>query len=65
MMTEYSSTQVEGLSISEACTVAGIGQTRLYAAISDGRLKARKFGRRTLILRGDLLAFLAALPLTA
>ena len=29
------------------------------------QLKARKFGRRTLILRGDLLAFLAALPLTA
>ncbi len=61
-MSEISSTQVEGLSIPEACKVAGIGQTRLYSAIADGRLKARKFGKRTLILRGDLLAFLAALP---
>jgi excisionase family DNA binding protein len=65
MMSEIGLTQVEGLSISEACKVAGIGQTRLYGAIADGRLKARKFGKRTLILRGDLLAFLAALPLAA
>jgi excisionase family DNA binding protein len=64
-MSEIGSTAVEGLSISEACKVAGIGQTRLYAAIAEGRLKARKFGKRTLILRGDLLAFLAALPLAA
>ena len=64
-MTEISATAVEALSISQACKVAGIGQTRLYAAIADGRLKARKFGKRTLILRSDLLAFLAALPLAA
>ena len=52
----------EGLSISEACRVAGIGRTKIYEAISDGRLKARKLGKRTLVLRADLQSFLANLP---
>lgn len=52
----------EGLSISEACTVAGIGRTKLYQAIADGQLVARKYGKRTLVLRSDLQAFLAKLP---
>ena len=55
----------EGLSIAEACSTAGIGRTKLYEAIADGRLKARKFGKRTLILRDDLRQFLAALPTAA
>jgi len=54
--------QREGLSITEACQVAGLGRTKLYQAISDGRLKARKFGKRTIILRTDLKEFLSALP---
>ena len=44
----------EGLSISEACAVAGIGRTKIYQAISNGNLKARKCGKRTLVLRDDL-----------
>jgi excisionase family DNA binding protein len=55
----------EGLSIAEACAVAGVGRTKLYAAISDGHLRARKFGKRTLILRDDLREFLASLPSAA
>jgi excisionase family DNA binding protein len=54
--------QREGLSIREACIVAGIGRTRLYAAIAEGVLTARKHGRRTLVLRSDLNRFLEALP---
>lgn len=54
--------QREGLSIAEACAVAGIGRTKIYEAISAGNLKARKLGKRTLVLRDDLRAFLAALP---
>ena len=57
--------QREGLSISEACAVAGIGRTKLYQAIADGHLKARKCGKRTLILRGDLRDFLTSLPVAA
>lgn len=54
--------QREGLSVVEACRVAGIGRTKIYEAISNGSLKARKFGKRTLVLRADLQAFLASLP---
>jgi excisionase family DNA binding protein len=55
----------EGFSIAEACAVAGIGRTKLYQAIADGTLLARKFGKRTIILRTDLRAFLASLPAAA
>jgi excisionase family DNA binding protein len=55
----------EGLSISEACAFAGIGRTKIYQAIADGHLKARKCGKRTLVLRGDLRDFLASLPVAA
>jgi excisionase family DNA binding protein len=54
--------QPEGLSVVEACRVAGIGRTKIYEAIADGSLKARKFGKRTIILRSDLQHFLSALP---
>jgi len=54
--------QREGLSVLEACSVAGIGRTKVYEAIADGRLKARKVVKRTIILRGDLQQFLADLP---
>jgi len=47
----------EGLSIPEACRVAGIGRTKLYEAIAAGKLKARKYGKRRIILRDDLRAF--------
>lgn len=52
----------EGLSIQEACELAGIGRTKIYEAISQGDLKARKLGKRTLILRSDLHEFLHSLP---
>ena len=54
--------QREGLSITEASEIAGIGRTKIYEAISDGLIKARKLGKRTLILRSDLHGFLQELP---
>jgi excisionase family DNA binding protein len=57
--------QREGISISEVCTIAGIGRTKIYQAIASGELVARKYGKRTIILRQDLQAFLAALPVVA
>lgn len=53
---------VEGLTLSEASVVSGIGRTKLYEAIAKGELKARKFGARTIVLREDLLGFLKSLP---
>jgi excisionase family DNA binding protein len=52
----------EALSIPEVSSVSGIGRTKIYEAIANGSLIARKAGRRTLVLREDLKAFLAALP---
>jgi excisionase family DNA binding protein len=65
MNTDLSRIQREGLSVAEACAVAGIGRTKIYQAISDGALKARKYGKQTIILRCDLNDFLVALPVVA
>jgi excisionase family DNA binding protein len=51
-----------GFSIKEAVFASGLGRDMIYAAIRDGQLKARKVGRRTLILRADLEAYLHDLP---
>ncbi|WP_166298294.1 MULTISPECIES: helix-turn-helix domain-containing protein [Bradyrhizobium] len=52
----------EALSIDEVGKVVGLGRTKLYQAIAVGQLKAKKIGRRTIVLRGDLAAFLESLP---
>lgn len=62
MNTQPSELQREGLSVLEACQIAGIGRTKIYEAIAAKRLKARKLGKRTIVLRTDLRDFLASLP---
>jgi hypothetical protein len=54
--------QAEGLTLGEASVVSGIGRTKLYEAIANGHLIARKCGSRTIVLKGDLLRFLTSLP---
>jgi excisionase family DNA binding protein len=49
-------------SIAETCALTGLGRDTVYTAIRDGRLAARKLGRRTLITDDDLRQFLAGLP---
>jgi len=36
-------------SINEACRVSSLGRTRIYRLISEGRLEAKKVGKRTRI----------------
>ena len=50
------------LSLKDCTDETGIGLNALYDAVRDGSLKARKLGRRTIILRADLEAYLNALP---
>ena len=52
----------EGLSVDEACHVAGVGKTMMYEVIRSGALPAHKLGRRIIILRSDLATWMASLP---
>ena len=54
-----------GVSIAQACVALGIGRTSLYKLIADGKLGARKIGRRTVILAEELRAYAEALPVIA
>jgi hypothetical protein len=40
----------------------GLGYVSLFKAIADGRLKAFKFGRKTLVRDEDMRAFIDSLP---
>ncbi len=44
--------------------LAPVGRTKIFEAIRDGHLIARKLGRRTMILDEDLRAWLSALPVS-
>lgn len=51
-----------GLSIAEAAVVMGVGRSSIYVMMRDGRLPARKIGRRTVILREDVAGALRSAP---
>jgi excisionase family DNA binding protein len=49
-------------SIADVTKLVGLGRTFVYHEIKEGRLPVRKAGRRTLVLEGDLQAWLSAMP---
>ena len=49
-------------SVDEAAQSAGIGLTKLREEIREGRLVARKIGKRTVVTVTDLAAWAAQLP---
>ena len=51
-------------SIAETVELTGLGRSTLYEEIHSNRLRARKIGRRTIILAEDLSSFLASLPVS-
>jgi excisionase family DNA binding protein len=50
------------ISIEDVTKASGLGRSKVYEEIRDGRLLARKVGKRTLILMADLKAWLEAFP---
>ena len=52
-------------SVNEVCALSGLGRDSVYLAIREGRLIARKYGKRTIITDPDLMAFLNGLPTIA
>lgn len=45
--------------ISEACHAIGIGRSKLYELIGQGRIKTRKIGSRTIIPADSLHALIS------
>ncbi len=52
-----------GFNVAEAASKVGVGRDHIYGAIRDGRLEARKLGRRTVITYEALERFINELPL--
>ncbi len=60
----------KGYTITEVVELTGLGRTAIYEAIhdkregadQDKRLRAKKWGRRTIVLAEDLEKFLKSLP---
>lgn len=46
--------------IAEACHAVGIGRSKLYELIAQGRLQTRKIGSRTLIPAESLRALISS-----
>jgi excisionase family DNA binding protein len=55
-------TEKLGLTIAETAELSSLGQTSIYKAIRERRLRIRKFGTRTIVTRADLTCFLENLP---
>ena len=64
MQTESSPTLHDkiALTVAEAARASGLSRSLLYVAIGSGALRARKCGRRTLVLARDLSAWIERLP---
>ncbi len=48
--------------IEEAIQAGAGGRTKIYEAINAGTLRAKKRGKRTVILAADLVQYLESLP---
>lgn len=50
------------MTLKDASAACGLGQTKLYELIGQGKLDARKAGRRTLIMSASLKRYIESLP---
>jgi len=50
------------MTVPEFCRWASVGKTKLYEEIGAGRIRPRKVGSKTLILRAEAEAWLNSLP---
>lgn len=49
-------------SVNDLLAALPLGRTSIYASIKTGKLRATKFGKKTLFLASDVSDFLASLP---
>ncbi|GLS29324.1 Helix-turn-helix domain-containing protein [Mesorhizobium albiziae] len=50
-------------SVNELVCEIGIGKTKIYQEMRKGRIRARKSGRRTIVLASEVERYLRSLPL--
>ena len=50
------------MSVNEFCGWAGIGRSKFYQEVADGRIPIRKIGRRSVVLIADAQSWLESLP---
>lgn len=60
-ITIYEPSTKAAMTVKDFCHDYGIGRTKVFEELATGRLKKRKLGRRTVILRSDAEAWLAGL----
>lgn len=48
--------------VKETLQQIGIGKSKLYRELADGRISARKVGRKTIFLAEEVQRYLASLP---
>jgi len=54
--------QPKYIRVSQACEQFSIGRTNLYKMLNEGRIRARKFGSRTLIDADSIVQWASSLP---
>jgi excisionase family DNA binding protein len=50
------------LSVEDTADALSVGRVTIFKLIKEGRLKASKIGRRTIITMAEVQSFLASLP---
>ena len=50
------------LTVAQSVEFSGIGRTTFYELIKQGHIVPRKVGKRTLVIRDELIEFLNNLP---
>ncbi|WP_338421314.1 helix-turn-helix domain-containing protein [Acetobacter conturbans] len=61
-MKNIKQTDIKFINIAKACTIYGIGRTYCYRLLSEGHIKAKKLGGRTLISAESLNQYFNTLP---
>lgn len=54
--------QKHAYTVNETIKEIGIGRSKLYAEIKDGKITPRKIGKKTIFLASDIEDYLNALP---
>jgi predicted DNA-binding transcriptional regulator AlpA len=54
--------QKQAYTVNETIKEIGIGRSKLYAEIKDGKITPRKIGKKTIFLAKDIEDYLNALP---